>query len=1106
MLSLTPLPLKDINVGAPSSEPFDFVEAAGVAYFTADDGVHGRELWKSDGTADGTVLLKDIAAGPDSSVINLNAASVNGTLYFGADDGVHGKQVWKSDGTEPGTVPVTNFPQGDGLGPSALINVGGTLFFVANDGTHGREVWTSDGTAAGTAMVKDIRPGSEDGIHWFTYFTIAGDSTYFMANDGQHGYELWKSDGTAAGTGMVKDIAPGSADAYDPASFFDGHAIDVVGETVFFAADDGSSGPELWRSDGTEGGTALVTEMLSGLSGDGPRNLTNVNGTLFFVGKDALHGPELWRSDGTAAGTVMVTDIQPGWLGSWPSELTNVNGMLYFTAKDSATSNGVWKSDGTAAGTVRVAGFGTHEPFGLTAVGDALYFVGFDWGGTSLWVCDPKGARLVAGGPSARYVQELANVNGDVFFAAHDSVHGREPRILFASKHEPRLDPIAVPAEPITIDSAIPVSVDFIDSDVGETYTAIWSWGDGTNSAGVVAKTGDIGTVTGSHIYSAPGLYSVYVTLSDDHGARVEGVYEYLVVFDPNAGFVTGEGSIESPEGGEPYYQGQATFAFDARYDAGATVPTGQLEFHFEAADIDFHSAEYEWLVVAGNRAQVLGSGTIDGLGNYGFLVTVTDGQLPDGQEDYFRIWIWDKDNSNALVYDTQTWYWGEGGRAWLPQDPLTPLAGGDIVIHSPGTNSPPIAGDDSVATDEDVPVAGNVLGNDVDAEGDPLTAVLVSGPVHGTVEFNPDGSFSYTPHQDYSGPDSFSYQACDGQMESGVAAVTIAVRPANDQPGAGSQGVTVTEDGQVAITLSGSDVETSQDNLTFTITSLPARGTLTDAQDQEVTVGQSFTGPPTLVLHSGAAEEGPGADSFTFTVTDRGDPDGPGGLGLTSDPAAVAVDIAPAVAEGGVTLEGGILRIGGTPHNDLILVTHTCSGQRLVVLFNSQIVWDIPAAEVNEVRIWGRAGNDVISLIDLALMSLIHGGDGNDLLDGGASSDLIFGGRGDDILVGGAGNDLLLGGMGADRIVGSAGHDILVAGDVPSRFTDAALREISAAWAATKTVNEEEDDVLDEAAIDASFDMLTGGSGADWFIIGDGDRITDLKKLNKDGDVVTVL
>lgn len=108
--------------------------------------------------------------------------------------------------------------------------------------------------------------------------------------------------------------------------------------------------------------------------------------------------------------------------------------------------------------------------------------------------------------------------------------------------------------------------------------------------------------------------------------------------------------------------------------------------------------------------------------------------------------------------------------------------------------------------------------------------------------------------------------------------------------------------------------------------------------------------------------------------------------------------------------------------------------------------------------------------------------------------------------MTGGAGNDFLIGGQGADRIVGSAGHDILVAGDAAGHFTEEALRQISAAWVATKTVQEAVDDILDEAVTDGNFDMLTGGSGDDWFIISSGDKVTDFKSNKRDGDVLTVI
>jgi ELWxxDGT repeat protein len=167
---------------------------------------------------------------------------------------------------------------------------------------------------------------------------------YFQADDGVNGDELWKSDGTEAGTVLVKDINVGSdsSDASD---------LTNVNGTLYFQATDGVNGYELWKSDGTEAGTVLVKDINAGSSGSSIQYLTNVNGTLYFRADDGVNGDELWKSDGTAAGTVLVKDINVGSSGSSLSQLTNVNGTLYFQANDGINGTKIWATDGTLGNT-----------------------------------------------------------------------------------------------------------------------------------------------------------------------------------------------------------------------------------------------------------------------------------------------------------------------------------------------------------------------------------------------------------------------------------------------------------------------------------------------------------------------------------------------------------------------------------------------------------------------------------------------------------------------------------------------------------------------------------------------------------------------------------
>ncbi|WP_256623124.1 PKD domain-containing protein [Methanolobus chelungpuianus] len=242
----------------------------------------------------------------------------------------------------------------------------------------------------------------------------------------------------------------------------------------------------------------------------------------------------------------------------------------------------------------------------------------------------------------------------------------------------PAITLITGPIGPVEMNTPVTMNATFTDPGTDDTHSAVWSWGDGTETSmllGTVASP-----VTGSHIYSAAGIYTVTLTVTDDdNGSGVE-IYQYVVVYDPSAGFVTGGGWIMSPAGAysaDESLAGKASFGFVSKYQKGAKVPTGQTEFQFKAGDLNFQSSSYEWLVISGSKATYKGIGTINGAGDYGFMLTATDGG--NKGVDTFRIKIWDRSNNDAVIYDNQVGSSDKSDSA----NPTTIVSGGNIVIHS---------------------------------------------------------------------------------------------------------------------------------------------------------------------------------------------------------------------------------------------------------------------------------------------------------------------------------------------------------------------------------------------------------------------------------------
>lgn len=264
-------------------------------------------------------------------------------------------------------------------------------------------------------------------------------------------------------------------------------------------------------------------------------------------------------------------------------------------------------------------------------------------------VADPQGARTIAQSSVA-----IANVG-------------------------PVIDDITGPVDPVQANIAVNVSASFTDSGKSDTHTATVDWGEGNSTNSDATTVNGAGSIAESHSYTASGVYTVTVTITDDDGDSDTQLYQYVVVYDPDSGFVTGGGQIVSPAGAyvvDPTLTGKAVFGFNAKYKKGQSTPSGNSQFQFKTANLHFHSDSYEWLVVAGPQAKFKGVGTINGTGSYGFMISAVDGEVNGGGGvDKFRIKIWDV-VTDAVVYDSEM---------GLADDdaPSTAITKGSIVIHN---------------------------------------------------------------------------------------------------------------------------------------------------------------------------------------------------------------------------------------------------------------------------------------------------------------------------------------------------------------------------------------------------------------------------------------
>ena len=430
-------PVTNFNPTPPGSygQIQELITINGVLYFTRLDTANGDTLWRLNPATNLPTLVTNIA----SESYTYNLTQFNNTLYFSTNDGTHGEELWKIDATG-NPVRISDINSGAGSAtPSNFTNINGTLYFNADDGTHGNELWKLN--AADTPVrLGDINPGSGSSFHpLFRSNPVNVNGTiYFRADDGATGVELWQLNPTTGSTALVKNLNLETLNPPGDLTSFNG--------SIYFGADDGVHGYELWRLDAATGNPVLISDLNPGMGSSNPffyggeagnyyssYRLTNVNGTLYFLADDGTHGIELWQLDPATGTPTLITDFAPDNASGGGEEvriwsLINNNGTLYFVAKEGTSGDDLWKLDAVTGNPVRlnvpVEGDGNNGPYNLTSINGILYFTLYQENGIELWRVDPTTGNPVRlnldSVSSSRYLRDFKNVNGTLQFKASD--------------------------------------------------------------------------------------------------------------------------------------------------------------------------------------------------------------------------------------------------------------------------------------------------------------------------------------------------------------------------------------------------------------------------------------------------------------------------------------------------------------------------------------------------------------------------------------------------------------------------------------------------------------------------------------------------------------
>jgi len=548
-----------------------------------------------------------------SQPLTLNADKTFSLIHLYADDGSYTVTVTVTDDdNDSGSDPLT-----------VTVNNVPPMASAINDGPKVEE-------ATVTVTASQTDPGTSD---TFTYsFDWNNDGTYEIVDQvSPSASNTWDDDGTYIVGVMVEDDDGGVGTATTDVTVTD------LAPTAEFT----------WTPEPQDEGSAVAFTDLSASSPDaivawswdfaGLDTSSEQNPLPFTLMDHGFHEVRLTVTDddgstATISHIVTVVDLGPTAEFTWTSEPKDGGSAVDFT--DASTSS----------------------PDTITS-----------WS----WDFDDLGSSADQN-PSFTFI-DSGNYTIALTVTDDDGTENAITHTVAVNNVAPEITSIVAPMDPVEVGTAIIVDAIFTDLGDADNHTATWDWGDDSTS------DGPVGTVTGTHTYIVAGVYRITLTVTNGDGDSGESIFEFIVIYNPDGGFVTGGGWINSPEGAypaDPLSTGKLNFGFNAKHKGNEEMPTGQTEFNFKKADLNLHSETYDWLVVANHKAQCKGIATINHEGNYGFMLIVIDESLsPDTDVGLFRMKIWDIDNNDAIVYDSQM---GAPDDA----DPTTPIGGGNVKIH----------------------------------------------------------------------------------------------------------------------------------------------------------------------------------------------------------------------------------------------------------------------------------------------------------------------------------------------------------------------------------------------------------------------------------------